>query len=135
MQARPLIVSCRRQSAVVNLNCVTNRAAQWPRYKLSYDAKAIQQHTHFSQDPILATPAPNRATCLLKQRVSAKYLATLGLSASRRQQTASLRKSRSPELPIESLTERAPEMRNVERRTQSVEPTMSDHKGRGSQTE
>ena len=30
---------CRRPSAVVNLNCVTNRAAQGPRYKLSYDAE------------------------------------------------------------------------------------------------
>jgi hypothetical protein len=34
---------CRRTSAVVNLNCVTNRAAQGPRYKLSYDAKTIQK--------------------------------------------------------------------------------------------
>jgi hypothetical protein len=30
---------CRRPSAVVNLNCVTNRVAQGPRYKLSYDAE------------------------------------------------------------------------------------------------
>jgi hypothetical protein len=30
---------CRRPSAVVNLNCVTNRFAQGPRYKLSYDAE------------------------------------------------------------------------------------------------
>jgi hypothetical protein len=32
----------------VNLNCVTNRVAQGPRYKLSYDAKTIQEHTHSS---------------------------------------------------------------------------------------
>lgn len=38
---------CRRPSAVVNLNCVTNRVAQGPRYKLSYDARTIQ-HTHSS---------------------------------------------------------------------------------------
>jgi hypothetical protein len=41
------VITCRRPSAVVNLNCVTNRVAQGPRYKLSYDA---------------GTPAPNRAT-------------------------------------------------------------------------
>jgi hypothetical protein len=32
-------VICCRPSAVVNLNCVTNRVAQGPRYKLSYDAE------------------------------------------------------------------------------------------------
>ena len=32
-------MDCRRPSAVVNLNCVTNRVAQRPRYKLSYDAE------------------------------------------------------------------------------------------------
>lgn len=30
---------CRRPSAVVNLNCVTNRVAPGSRYKLSYDAE------------------------------------------------------------------------------------------------
>jgi hypothetical protein len=30
---------CRRLSAVVNLNCVTNRIAPRSRYKLSYDAE------------------------------------------------------------------------------------------------
>lgn len=39
--------SCRRPSAVVNLNCVTNRVAQGPRYKLSYDARTTRQYTLF----------------------------------------------------------------------------------------
>ena len=30
---------CRRPSAVVNLNCVTNRVAPRSRYKLSYNAE------------------------------------------------------------------------------------------------
>jgi hypothetical protein len=38
---------CRRPSAVVNLNCVTNRVAQGPRYKLSYDAKTKTTYTLF----------------------------------------------------------------------------------------
>jgi hypothetical protein len=38
---------CRRPSAVVNLNCVTNRVAQGPRYKLSYDARTTGQYTLF----------------------------------------------------------------------------------------
>jgi hypothetical protein len=33
------VATCRRPSAVVNLNCVTNRVAPGSRYKLSYDAK------------------------------------------------------------------------------------------------
>ena len=41
------VALCRRPSAVVNLNCVTNRIAQGPRYKLSYDAR-IQDNTHSS---------------------------------------------------------------------------------------
>ena len=32
---------CRRPSTVVNLNCVTNRVAQKPRYKLSHDARTM----------------------------------------------------------------------------------------------
>jgi hypothetical protein len=52
----------------VNLNCVTNRAAQGTRYKLSYDAKTIQEHTRSSSDSISATPAPNRATPVVSQR-------------------------------------------------------------------
>jgi hypothetical protein len=42
------IATCRRPSAVVNLNCVTNRVVQGPRYKLSYDARTIQDNTHSS---------------------------------------------------------------------------------------
>jgi hypothetical protein len=53
---------CRRPSAVVNLSCVTNRVAQGPRYKLSYDAKTIKEHKHSPCNPIPTTPAPNRAT-------------------------------------------------------------------------
>jgi hypothetical protein len=50
----------------VNLNCITNRAAQGPEYKLSYDARTIKEHTHSSYYVIPATPAPNRATTLLQ---------------------------------------------------------------------
>ena len=32
-------ILCRRPSAVVNLNCVTNRVAPRSRYKLSYNAE------------------------------------------------------------------------------------------------
>jgi hypothetical protein len=39
---------CRRPSAVVNLNCVTNRVAPGSRYKLSYNARTIQDNTHSS---------------------------------------------------------------------------------------
>lgn len=49
----------------MNLNCVTNRVAQGPRYKLSYDAKTIQELTHSFDDPILATHAPSRATTIV----------------------------------------------------------------------
>jgi hypothetical protein len=40
-----IITVCRRPSAVVNLNSVTNRAVRGPEYKLRYDARTIQQHT------------------------------------------------------------------------------------------
>ena len=37
---------CRRLSAVVNLNCVTNRVAPGSRYKLSYGAEQYKKiHT------------------------------------------------------------------------------------------
>jgi hypothetical protein len=38
---------CRRPSAFVNLNTVTNHAVRGLKYKLSYDARTIQ-HIHSS---------------------------------------------------------------------------------------
>ena len=55
---------CRRPSAVVNLNCVTNRVAQGPRYKLSYDAEQYKTIHTLHDIPYLQT-APNRATLVV----------------------------------------------------------------------
>jgi hypothetical protein len=38
-----IVVGCRRPSAFVNLNSVTNRAVRGPEYKLSYDAITIEE--------------------------------------------------------------------------------------------
>jgi hypothetical protein len=56
-----VIGDCRRPSAVVNSNCVTNRVAPGSRYKLSYGAEQYN-NTHSSIYLIPATHAPNRAT-------------------------------------------------------------------------
>jgi hypothetical protein len=47
---------CRRPSAIVNLNCVTNRAAQGPKYKLSYDAKQYNDIHTLLEIPYLQSP-------------------------------------------------------------------------------
>ena len=50
---------CRRPSAGVNLNCITNRAAQGPEYKLSYDARTIKKNIHtLLTMPYLQRPHP-----------------------------------------------------------------------------
>jgi hypothetical protein len=47
-----LIYWCRRPSTVVNLHSVTTCDVQGPIYKLSYNAKTIQQLTQSSLYPI-----------------------------------------------------------------------------------
>ena len=49
---------CRRPSAVVNLNCVTNRVAPGPRYKLSYDAEQYKTIHTLLNIPYLQPPHP-----------------------------------------------------------------------------
>ena len=49
---------CRRPSAVVNLNCVTNRVAPGSRYKLSYDAEQYNTIHTLLNNPYLQPPHP-----------------------------------------------------------------------------
>ena len=49
---------CRRPSAVVNLNCVTNRVAPGSRYKLSYDAEQYNTIHTLLNIPYLQPPHP-----------------------------------------------------------------------------
>ena len=57
--AAKVMATCRRSSALVSLNSATNRTLQGPRYKLSYGAKTIQQHTHSVRYSISVTHAAN----------------------------------------------------------------------------
>jgi hypothetical protein len=56
---------CRRPSAVVNLNCVTNRVAPGSRYKLSYGAEQYKTIHTLLNIPYLQPPHLTVRQCVL----------------------------------------------------------------------